>query len=429
MPKRKGYSRSAGSKRRRTTVSTRRRAFRSPQYIRPRTRRDFSRRKDIAKFTHNSSWTWHPEEGTGIGPVGSVCDQTCFMTINANNPFQVFHKGNEQPPSSGQTYTVRDGYGGNGKLIRDGVGESSPGDTALNLATGLFETPTNPNGAYNQPMPRNSCDTIDEWIGLDPEQHRYKSGVVKSCKVTARISPKQDSFLREDDGGNSHIGIRPTQVGTNFYIGDAEDVTYMGSDQAAPIRNGELKKLPHVHLGQTRLSNHTGGGNRRCTFLSHSVSTARAFGVKDVEDNEDLSFTVVDIPQPNPSGTDYGPNKRNYIQIAWRSIQDALVNMDGYMEVEPSGEPGPSVARAKRLGSFKIDIRVEYVVVMKDALPRSNVPRPLFIGRAPWSKKHGRKNPMSKFYSNFGPGFHAKKGMSNMWKIFKMGMPAYRWYY
>lgn len=172
-------------------------------------------------------------------------------------------------------------------------------------------------------------------------------------------------------------------------------------------------------MGQTRQTNVAGAGARRCTMLSHSVSTARAFGVKDVEDNDELAFTAVELPNPNPAGTDYGPQKRNYIQIAWRSVQDAVKNMEGFID------DGSPTGVAKRLSSFKIDIRVEYVVLMKDPLPRANIPRPLFIGRSPWSKRTGKRNPMSKYYSHFGYGAGAS-GLRNAWKIFNMGMPYYR---
>ena len=234
--------------------------------------------------------------------------------------------------------------------------------------------------------------------------------MVKGCKVTCTIVPVRDVVFDAD--GNGSVSSKAAQPITNYYMGkslpdSASTLTPMYFREGQS--NAELRALPFVKAGQSVLQ--TQSASKRCVQMSKGFSSAQMFGIKDPEDDLQLEITAQGGPDALPSGTDIdtiypAPTKKGYIQLAWRPAIDTAQHMLGYQ--------APSAAESTHtcfpLQRFRLQVRVEYICQMKEPLATSNIPRPRLIGTAPWNKRTGKYNPMSKYYNSWGYGGIAGKG-------------------
>lgn len=393
MPRYTRRGRPRGRKRTRKTrpQGVRNKRARSARYIAPPTRRTFAKRQDVASFVHDSTWVWTPKPGIALC---QDTNKTSWISINTTNPFNVFAKSGEEGA-----------YGGTGTLRRDDV---SNGAISIDL-DGLQNQFTGP-GSTNVNYPAgNTCAHLTDWIGEKPDKHRFRTLVVKGCKVTATIVPVRDIVF--DPDGNHTTTSKAGQPITNFYMGkslpdSSSTLTpmYFRTGQS----NAELRALPFVKAGQSVLQ--TQSASKRCVQMSKGFSSAQMFGIKDPEDDIQLEITAQGGPDALPSGTNIdsiypAPSKKGYIQLAWRPSIDTNQHMLGYQA--PS--TAPETHTCFPLQRFRLQLRVEYIVQMKEPLATSNIPRPRLIGTAPWNKRTGKYNPMSSYYQNWGFGGYANR--------------------
>lgn len=342
---------------------------RSRSYIRPMPKRTFAKRKDIAKFTYNATFIWTPNPGhLSSGIVG-----TSFITVNATDPSRVLCHSNSGTSIGNQR------YGGTGTLTRDDKGSVHPGDTKLDMQTGIWEE-NQQSVPSTSDLLNNSVDMLGDYVGFDPETSRYTTMVTKSCKVFARIVPERETFQTTDSGGNQHTSTQSSQPTTNWFSGkcvavDAlEDPKYMTASHS----NDQMKSLPFVKQGQTFMKQNQ--AERGC-FMTKGFSCQKMFGLGDVEDCDDLEIKASQQGNMIQYST---PAKKGFIQIGWRPVYDSEIMLPGYNTTgaNPTAFPLPR---------HRIVLRVEYIVQLKDPIQQANIPRPTLMGSASWH--HKRRYP------------------------------------
>lgn len=337
------------------------RGVQRPAYqVKPLRRKQFARRKDVAIFTHNSSWLYQPDPE-------HLADETVltnFITINATNPLQVF-KGEEfqatplptmQPPAVDPDI---DKYiGGSGTLQRDDY-STAQGPPTIDLHEGTISHGLGPNVA----------SMLTDYVGIDKDTCRYQSFITKSCRVTARIVPE----FNYTNNGNGTVQQMISQQVVNCYIGKSvEDPEYMSSG----INNQTMKELPFIQTAQ--IHDRRGASQTAC-LMSKNFSSKKMFGLVDAEDCGELEMKVTKNTSNQPVFSE--PTNKGFIQIGWRSAYDAPENMQNY-HLDSDGQ-----AKALPLPRFRIFIKVTYCVQLKDPIARSNIPRPIFLGSGPWNHK------------------------------------------